>query len=128
MLLDRDELQSFITHRVNESSREYEIQVQSGVDPFMAHEVAQHILYENLNFCPCQVIDNVIEKNYKVTAHPTILVSCYFAVKRIFDEYPSTDEFYRSVEYEQLSERVELPVVQYLRHWKLEDKLETGVD
>jgi len=48
-------------------------------------------------------------------------------VKDIFDEYPSTDDFYLSAEYERLAERIELPVIQYLRHWKLEDKLEAGV-
>jgi len=127
MLLHRDELLSFITRRANDCCREYEIQVQSGVDPLIAHEMANHILYEDLNFCPCQAIDDVIEKNYRVTAHPTILVSCYQAVKPIFDEYPSTDEFYLSAEYERLSERIELPVIQYLRHWDLEDQLETGV-
>ena len=127
MLLNRDELLSFIKHRADDCCREYEIQVQSGVDPLIAKETAHHILYENLNFCPCQVIDDIIEKNYGVSAHPSILVSCYQAVKNIFDEYPSTDEFYLSAEYERLSERMELPVIQYLRHWELEDKLEIGI-
>jgi hypothetical protein len=127
MLLNLDDLQSFITGRVADSCMEYEAQVQNGVDPHIAHELSQHILYENLNFSPCQVIDDIIEKNYHATAHPTILVSCYLAVKNIFDEYPSTDEFYLSAEYERLSERIELPVIQYLRHWKLENKLEEGV-
>lgn len=127
MLLDRDELLSFIESRAADSSREYERQVQSGVDPLTAHEISQHILYEDLTFCPCQVIDDIIERNYHTTAHPTILTSCYLAVKNIFDEYPSTDEFYLSAEYERLSERIESPVIRYLRHWNLEDRLETGV-
>lgn len=127
MLLDQNELQSFIKIRVENSCREYEMQVQSGVHPLEAQESAHHILYENLNFSPCQAIDDVIEKNYHVTAHSTILVSCYQAVKNIFDEYPSTDEFYLSAEYERLAERIELPVIQYLRHWELENKLEIGI-
>jgi hypothetical protein len=101
--------------------------VQSGVEPFIAKERAHHILYENLNFCPCQVIDDIIEKNYQVTAHPAILVSCYLAVKNIFDEHPSTDEFLSSPEYDTLSERIEMPVIQYLRKYDLENKLETGI-
>jgi len=75
MLLDQDELSSFIKHRADACCREYEIQVQSGVEPFIAQEAAHHILYEDLSYCPCQVIDDIIEKNYHVTAHPTILVS-----------------------------------------------------
>jgi len=127
MLFDQETLHCFIKRRAEESSKEYEIQVQSGADPLMAQEKAHHILYENLSFCPCQVIDDVIEKNYGVTAHPTILTSCYQAVKDIFDEYPATDEFYLSAEYEILSQRIEFPVIQYLRHWNLENQLETGV-
>ena len=127
MLLDHDELLSFIRSRADDCSREYEVQVQSGVHPLMAREISHRILYEDLNFCPCQVIDDIIERNYRVSAHTSILVSCYFAVKNIFDEYPSTDEFYLSQEYEALVNRIELPVIQYLRAWNLEDKLETGV-
>ena len=127
MLLDHDELLSFIRSRADDCSREYEVQVQSGVHPLMAQEISQHILFENLNFCPCQVIDDVIEKIYRVSAHKTILVSCYQAVKNIFAEYPSTDEFYHSQEYETLANRIELPVIQYLRACDLEDKLETGI-
>jgi hypothetical protein len=126
MLLDQDELLSFIVNRAADSSREYETLVQSGVDPVMAQERAHHILFENLNFCPCQMIDDIIEKNYHVTAHPTILVSCYLAVKNIFDEYPSTDEFLASPEYDILLERIEMPVIQYLRKYDLEEELETG--
>jgi len=127
MLLDHDELLSFIKCRVENSFREYELLVQSGVHPFIAREAEHKALYQDLNFSPCQVIDDIIEKNYRVSSHPTILVSCYLAVKNIFDEYPSTDEFYLSQEYEALANRIELPVIQYLRAWNLEDKLETGV-
>jgi len=127
MLLDRDELQSFITRRVADSSMEYETQVQNGVEPHIAHELSQHVLYENLSFSPCQLIDQVIEKNYSVTAHPTILVSCYLAVKNIFDQYPSTDEFMSTPEYDSLSEQIEMPVIQYLRNNNLENHLEASV-
>ena len=127
MLLDQETLKSFIKHRAEESGKTYEIQVQSGVDPLAAQEMAHHILYENLSFCPCQAIEDVIERNYRVTAHPTILTSCYQAVKDIFDEYPATDEFYLSAEYEKLSQRIEFPIIQYLRHWNLENQLESGV-
>jgi len=127
MLLDPDELASFITSRADDCCREYEVQVQSGVHPLMAHEISHHILFEDLNFCPCQVIDDIIEKNYWVSAHTTILVSCYLAVKNIFDQYPSTDEFLSSPEYDTLSERIELPVINYLKTYNLESKLETGV-
>ena len=127
MLLDGEELLSFIKSRAEESSREYEIQIESGVPPLMAREMAHRVLFENLSYSPCQVIDDVIEKNYQVTAHPTILASCYRAVKHIFDRYPSTDEFYLSAAYERLAEEIELPVIEYVRHWKLEDQLETGV-
>ena len=127
MLLDREDLLSLIRLRSEASGSEYETQVQSGVDPLTAQEMAHQVLYADLNFCPCQLIDEVIEKNYRVTAHSSILVSCFRAVKEIFDEYPSTDEFYLSADCERLSDRIEMPVVQYLRHWALEDKLETGV-
>ena len=127
MLLDHNELLSLIKSRADDCCREYEMQVQSGIDPLMAHEISQRILYEDLNFCPCQVVDDVIEKNYRVSAHPTILVSCYFAVKNIFDQYPSTDDFLSSPEYDSLSQRIELPVIHYLRAYHLEDRLETGV-
>jgi len=127
MLYDHDQLFSFIKNRAEDCSREYEVQVQSGIHPLMAQEMAHHVLFEDLNFSPCQVIDDIVEKNYHTTAHPTILVSCYFAVKNIFDEYPSTDEFLSSPEYDTLSERIELPVINYLRTSNLEDKLETGV-
>ena len=128
MLLDREELQSFITRRVSDSCMEYETQVQSGVEPHIAHELSQRILYENLSFSPCQLIDQIIEKNYRVTAHPTILVSCYQAVRNIFDEYPSTDEFMFTPAYDALSEHIEMPVIEYLRKYALENKLETGVN
>jgi hypothetical protein len=127
MLLHQDELLSFITQRVVNSFREYELQVQSGVSTFVAHEMEHRVLYENLSYSPSQMIENIIEKNYMVTAHPTILVSCYLAVKDIFDEYPSTDEFLLSAEYEILQNRIEMPVVQYLRKYNLENQLETGV-
>jgi len=127
MLLNPEDLFSFIKSRSEDGSREYEMQVQSGVDPLMAQEIAHHVLYEDLNFSPCQMIADIIEKNYGVTAHPTVLVSCYLAVKNIFNAYPSTDEFYVSADYERLSERIEFPVIQYLRHWNLEDQLETGI-
>ena len=127
MLLDQEELLSFIKYRVENSFREYELLVQMGEPPFLAREAERKILYQDLNFCPCQVIDDVIERNYQVSAHPTILVNCYLAVKNIFDEYPSTDEFYLSAEYERLAEEIEFPVIQYLRAWELEDKLESGV-
>jgi hypothetical protein len=126
MLLDQNELRSFIKMRSDDCCREYEIQVQSGVHPLLASEMSQHILYEGLNFCPCQMIDDVIEKNYRVTAHPTILVNCFFAVKNVFDQYPSTDEFLSSPEYDTLSERIEARVINYLRTYSLEDRLETG--
>ena len=127
MLLDRDALLSFIKSRADDSCREYETQVQSGVDPLVAHEASHHVLFEDLNFCPCQLIDDIIEKNYRVSAHPTILVSCYLAVKNIFDEYPSTDEFLSSPEYDTLLERIESPIINYLRVYSLESNLETGI-
>jgi len=127
MLLNQDELRSFITGRASDSSREYETLVQSGTDPFIAKEKANQILFEDLNFCPCQLIDDIIEKNYHASAHPAILVSCYQAVKNIFDEYPSNDEFLFSPEYDTLLVRIEIPVIQYLRQYNLENKLETEV-
>ena len=126
LLLDLKELNSFITNRAADSAREYETQVQNGVAPFLAEEMAQHVLFEDLNYCPCQIIQDIIEDNYRVTAHPTILVSCYRSVKNIFDEYPSTDEFLSSPDYDTLSKRIEQPVMLYLRNKDLEKNLETG--
>jgi hypothetical protein len=127
MLPDRSELQSFITGRAEDSCREYESQVQGGVDPLEAQEMAQQILYENLSFSPCQIIDGIIERNCGVTAHPTVLVSCYRAVKNIFDQYPSTDDFMFTPEFDTLSELIEMPVLQYLRRHEMEARLETAV-
>ena len=127
MLLDQEALLSFIKSRADDSCREYETQVQSGVDSLVAHEASHHVLFEDLSFCPCQLIDDIIEKNYRVSAHPTILLSCYLAVKNIFDEYPLTDEFLSSPEYDTLSERIELPIINFLRVYNLESNLETGV-
>lgn len=127
MLLDPEGLKIFIRERAADSAREYETHVQGGSAPQSAEEAARMILYENLNYSPCQIIQDIIEENYRVTAHPTILVSCYLAVKNILDEYPATDEFLSSPDYDILCERLIHPVVLFIREKEIENFLETGV-
>lgn len=127
LLINREELQSLITSRAADSAREYETLVNAGVEPVLAQESARDILFKDLSFCPCQIIEDIIEKNYGVTAHPSVLVNCYLAVKSIFDEYPSTDDFLFSPDLDILSDRIEQPVIFYLRVKDLEQSLELEI-
>jgi hypothetical protein len=127
LLIDLEELQSLITSRAADSAREYETLVNAGVEPVLAQESAHDILFKDLSFCPCQIIEDIIEKNYGVTAHPSVLVNCYLTVKSIFDEYPSTDDFLFSPDFDILADRIEQPVIFYLREKGLEQSLELEI-
>lgn len=106
MLLDKENSDAFIEGRARAALHMYNSYVNDGTPELIARSEARSVLFEGLNFSPCEMVRNVIEEKFDIDPTTETVVNCYLSVKRIFEKYlkkfPDTDELLAAPEYDQL--------------------------